>query len=211
MKIQRVEFPCGQITLEGMISLPEGMGPFALVVLCHPHPLYGGNMFNNVVHAVCESSWGRGMAWLKFNFRGVGKSGGKYSDGPGEEEDALAAISFGERQERIDPEKIGICGYSFGSKIALAAAVADPRIKAVAGISPFIQPADLLNRYVRPKLFVTGALDEFVDAANLEKQVHSLPDPKELVIYPGVDHFWTKDEDSMAEKVGQFFRKSFEL
>ncbi len=209
MKIQRVEFPCGQINLEGMISLPEGIGPFPLVVVCHPHPLYGGNMFNNVVHAVCESLGRRGMGWLKFNFRGVGKSEGRYSDGPGDEEDARAAVSFGQRQERIDPEKIGICGYSFGSKIAFAVAVADPRIKAVAGISPFIQPDDILNRYLKPKFFVTGALDSFVDAAGLGEQVSNLPDPKELVIYPGVDHFWMESEESMAEKVGDFFQKIF--
>lgn len=164
-------------------------------------------MFNNVVHAVCESLGSRGMGWLKFNFRGVGKSGGTYSDGPGEQEDARAAVSFAEKEERVDRERMGICGYSFGSRIAFAAAVADPRIKAVAGISPFIQPQDLLNRYLRPKLFVTGALDGFVDAAGLEEQVKNLPDPKELVIYPGVDHFWMERGDSMAKKVGEFFRK----
>jgi uncharacterized protein len=209
MKIQRVEFPSGNIILEGMISLPEWAGPFAAVVVCHPHPLYGGTMFNNVVHAVCESLGVRGLGWLKFNFRGVGKSGGRFSDGPGEREDAQAAVSFAEAQERIDRERIGICGYSFGSRIAFAAAVADLRIKAVAGISPFIQPQDLLNRYLRPKLFLTGDQDGFVDAAGLEKQVKNLPDPKELVIYPGVDHFWTESAGSMAEKVGDFFRKNF--
>ena len=163
MKIQKIEIPCGDIILEGMISIPEGPGPFGLVVVCHPHPLYGGNMFNNVVHAVCENLGEKGLAWLKFNFRGVGKSGGRYSDGIGEQDDARAAISFGEKQERIDPEKIGVCGYSFGSTVAFAVAAKDPRVKAVAGISPFIQPPDLLDRCSRPKLFVTGARDEFVD------------------------------------------------
>ena len=75
MKIQRIEFPCGNIALEGMISIPEDPGPWGLVVVCHPHPLYGGDMFNNVVHAVCEDLGKKGLAWQKFNFRGVGKSG----------------------------------------------------------------------------------------------------------------------------------------
>jgi hypothetical protein len=210
MKIQRIEFPCGAITMEGMISLPEGKGPFGLVVVCHPHPLYGGNMFNNVVHAACEALERQGLAWLKFNFRGVGKSGGRFSEGIGEQEDAQAAISLGEKQVRIDPERIGICGYSFGSSVAFAVAAKDPRVKAVAGISPFIQPPNVLDSCSRPKLFVTGTLDEFVNARDLEKQVEKLPNPKEFVLYPNVDHFWMKDGDSMAEKVGQFFKSGFE-
>jgi hypothetical protein len=211
MKIQQIEFPCGAMTIEGMISLPEGKGPFGLVVVCHPHPLYGGNMFNNIVHAVCEALRKQGLAWLKFNFRGVGKSGGRFSEGIGEQEDAQAAVSFGEKQMGIDPERIGICGYSFGSSVAFAVAAKDPRVKAVAGISPFIRPPNLLDHYSRPKLFVTGTLDEFVNARDLEKQVERLPNPKELILYPGEDHFWMKDDDSMAEKVGQFFKSEFEI
>jgi len=210
MKIQKIEIPCGDIILEGMVSVPEGPGPFGLVVVCHPHPLYGGNMFNNVVHAVCENLEKKGLAWLKFNFRGVGKSGGKYSDGIGEQDDAQAAISFGERRERIDPGIIGVCGYSFGSTVAFAVAAKDSRVKAVAGISPFIQPPDLLDRCFRPKLFVTGARDGFVDPKNLEEQVKKLPDPKELVLFPDADHFWSEEEAAMAEKVSRFFGKSLE-
>lgn len=209
MKIQKIEFPCGSITIEGMISLPEGPGPFGLVVVLHPHPLYGGNMFNNVVHAVCEALTKQEIAWLKFNFRGVGKSGGEYSEGVGEQEDAQAAISFGEKQGRIDPERIGICGYSFGSAVAFAAAVKDKRVKAVAGISPLLHPPDLLESYSRPKLFVTGALDDLVDPRDLGKQVEKLPEPKEFVLYPGVDHFWTRDDTAMAERVSRFFRSHF--
>jgi alpha/beta superfamily hydrolase len=194
-----------------MISLPDGPGPFSLVVVCHPHPLYGGNMFNNVVHAVCETLTKKGIAWLKFNFRGVGKSGGSHSDGIGEQEDAQAAISFAEKQGPIDGGRIGICGYSFGSTVAFAVAVKEPRVRAVAGISPFIQPPDLLDFYSHPKLFVSGTYDDFIDPRNLEKQVERLPAPKELVLYPGVDHFWMKDDDAMAEKVGQFFKNAFAL
>jgi alpha/beta superfamily hydrolase len=211
MKIQRIEIPCGNIILEGMISVPAGPGPFGLVVVCHPHPLYGGSMFNNVVHAVCSKLGGKGLAWLKFNFRGVGRSGGKYADGIGEQDDARAALSFAEKQERVDPAKIGVCGYSFGSTVAFAAAAEDPRVKAAAGISPFIQPPGLLGRCASPKLFVTGTRDEFIDPQGLEEQVKKLPEPKELLLFPGGDHFWSEGEEAMAEKVGEFFRKSLEI
>ena len=203
----KIEFSCGDITLEGMISVPDGPGPFPLVVVCHPHPLYGGSMHNNVVDAICSSLGEKGIAWLKFNFRGVGRSGGRFGDGIGEKDDARAAISFGEGQARIDPGKIGLCGYSFGSIVAFPVAVEDPRVKAVAGIAPFVQPENLLHQYTRPKLLVCGAQDEFVNCQALEKVGQEMPEPKEIALYPGVDHFWSGAEDAMAERVAQFFRK----
>ena len=209
MNQKRIEFPCQGIILEGIFSLPEGEGPFGLVIVCHPHPLYGGNMDNNVVGAICRAVGKQGLAWLKFNFRGVGRSGGNFAGGGGEKEDAQAAISFGATQEKVDGERIGICGYSFGSIVAFAAAVEDGQVKAVAGISPFVQPADLLNHYLRPKLFISGTDDEWVDAQNLERLVRNLPEPKELMIQPGVDHFWVGSESLMAEKVSDFFAKYF--
>jgi hypothetical protein len=210
MNIRKVEIPCADIILEGMIAIPDGPGPFGLVVVCHPHPLYGGNMFNNVVHAVCSKLGEQGLAWLKFNFRGVGRSGGRHADGIGEQDDARAAVSFSEKQERVDPSKIGVCGYSFGSIVAFAVAAKDPRVKAVAGISPFIQPPGLLDRCVCPKFFITGTRDEFVDPQNLEEQVQKLPEPRELVLFPGADHFWSQNEEDMAGRVGRFFEKSFQ-
>ena len=203
----KIEIPCGNITLEGMIHIPDGPGPFPLVVVCHPHPLYGGSMHNNVVDAVCSSLGEKEIAWLKFNFRGVGRSGGRFDDARGEKEDARAAISCGERQAGIDPEKIGLCGYSFGSIVAFPVAVEDPRVKAVGGIAPFVQPENLLHQYTRPKLLVCGTQDDFVNCKALEKVVQEMPEPKEIALYPGVDHFWSGAEDAMAERVAQFFRK----
>jgi alpha/beta superfamily hydrolase len=209
MDRKRIEFPGQDILLEGIFSLPKGEGPFGLLIVCHPHPLYGGNMNNNVVEAICQEAGKQGLAWLKFNFRGVGRSGGNFAGGVGEKEDARAAISFGVTQEKVDSERIGICGYSFGSTVALAVAVEDDRIKAVAGISPLIQPADLLNHYTNPKLFISGTNDEFINSQGLEELVRKLPEPKELILQPEVDHFWVGSEASVAQKVSRFFVKNF--
>ena len=203
--MKKIEFPSGQFTLEGIIALPEGDGPFPLVVVCHPHPLYGGNMYNNVVHAVCEKLGEKNIAWLKFNFRGVGMSGGSFAGGNGEKEDVKAAISFAESQPMIDRKRIGLSGYSFGSMVAFSAAVEDNRVGAVAGISPFVQPENLFDHYGKPKLLVCGAQDGFINVKTLEQLFQKIPEPKELVIYPGVDHFWGEEEGPMAEKVGEFF------
>ena len=203
----KIEIPCGKIILEGIIHIPDGAGPFPLVVMCHPHPLYGGSMHNNVVDAICSSLGEKEIAWLKFNFRGVGKSGGEFDNGIGEKDDARAAISFGEGQARIDPGQIGLCGYSFGSMVAFPVAVEDARVKAVAGVAPFVQPETLLAQYARPKLLVCGIQDEFVNYRALEKIVENIPDPKELALYPGVDHFWMGGEEPMGERVARFFAK----
>ncbi len=208
MIMKKITFPCRDILLEGIFSVPGGEGPFGAVIVCHPHPLYGGSMHNKVVYTVCEKIGERGFAWLKFNFRGVENSGGHFSDGIGEKEDAQAAITFVQAQEKIDPGRIGICGYSFGSMVALAVAAEDLRVKAMAGISPLIHPPDLLNHCSKPKIFISGTEDEFVDSKQLERLVMNLPEPKELVIYSGEDHFWNRYEDPMAERIAQFFKKN---
>ena len=90
MNEKHVTFRSGELTLEGLIAKPGGGAPAAVV--CHPHPLYGGSMYNNVVEAILEALWQRGFATLRFNFRGVGASEGEHSGGVGEGDDAKAAM-----------------------------------------------------------------------------------------------------------------------
>ncbi len=208
MKAKKIEFPSGDLILEGIFALPGGSGPFPLVVVCHPHPLYGGTMYDNVVHAICEKLMEKEIAWLKFNFRGVGGSGGSFGGGIGEREDLRAAISFGEKSPGIDGQRIGVCGYSFGAMVALAVAVEDGRAKAAAGISPIIQPENLLDACTKPKMLVCGDQDEFVDVKALQRIFQKMPDPKQLAVYPGVNHFWGNEDEAMAGQVSRFFEKS---
>ena len=116
------------IVLEGQLDLPdEGAAtPSAGVVICHPHPQYGGEMTNNVVMAVSSSIVAYGMAALRFNFRGVGRSGGAYDNGVGEQDDALAALealATGVVGDDLPDEmRVGLAGYSFGGGVARGAA-----------------------------------------------------------------------------------------
>ncbi len=145
------------------------------------------------------------MSGLIFNFRGVGRSGGRFGGGVAEREDLKAALSYAATQKRVDPGEMGVCGYSFGSLVAFSVAVADDRVKAAAGISPFVEPADLLDHWVKPKLFACGTEDGFIAAQGLRELVQRLPEPKELALYPGVDHFWAGQENDLGEKVASFF------
>jgi uncharacterized protein len=94
MKEESVNIPSGQLKLEGLMARPAGDGAVHGAVVCHPHPLYGGSMHNNVVEAILEALWKLGFATLRFNFRGVGASDGEYSGGSGETDDTKAAMQF---------------------------------------------------------------------------------------------------------------------
>jgi hypothetical protein len=76
MKATKVRFTSGKISLEGMLSVPEGSGPFPAAIVCHPHPLLGGSMDNNVVSSVFDALVRASVVSLKFNFRGVDGSEG---------------------------------------------------------------------------------------------------------------------------------------
>ena len=207
MNAQKINFRSGNLRLEGILSFPQGKSPFPAIIVCHPHPLYGGNMDNYIVEAVCAQAEAQGLAWLKFNFRGVGLSEGNFAHGLGEKEDARAAVTYLINHESIDAQRIGICGYSFGSLVAFQLATEEPKIKVVAGISPFIEPPSLLDNCPKPKLFVCGTEDEFIAADNLRALVSKFPEPKELVFFPKANHFWNVYVDQMAHKVSEFFKK----
>ncbi|MGH7918144.1 MAG: alpha/beta hydrolase, partial [Candidatus Binataceae bacterium] len=103
MDERRVTFTSETLTLEGLLTMPSG-NPVRGGVVCHPHPLYGGTMYNNVVEAVLEAMWRLGWATLRFNFRGVDDSEGEHSGGLGEAEDARAAVDFLTSQTGVRPD-----------------------------------------------------------------------------------------------------------
>ncbi|MBI2906468.1 MAG: alpha/beta fold hydrolase [Chloroflexi bacterium] len=200
-------FPADAPRLEGLLWLPDAespapSGPSAGVVVCHPHPLYGGDMHNSVVRAVARALCARSIAALRFNFRGVGRSSGAFDDGVGEQDDvrdALSALAF---TPGIGAERLGLTGYSFGARVALGAAEKDDRVRALAAISP---AGGLPTNFRGPRLFIAGDNDEFVSAEWLVEEVAKLTEPKELEIIAGADHFWFGYEEEMAERVADFF------
>jgi len=91
MKEERVFFKSNGLKIEGLISESETLNG---VVVTHPHPLYGGDMNNNVVESVVRAYGKKGYTTLRFNFRGVGRSEGGYDEGTGEQGDVRAAVAF---------------------------------------------------------------------------------------------------------------------
>jgi len=163
-------------------------------------------MHNNVVAAVCAALSTRGWAALCFNFRGVGGSQGAYSGGVGEQEDVRAALIYLASVPEVTPDRFAVVGYSFGAWVGLSATADDARVLALVAISPPLRMYDFgfLATCAKPKLLLYGNRDEFVDAAALQELLAVLPEPKEQVLFPGVDHFWVAREGIMAEAVGTF-------
>ena len=111
-----IEGPAGP--LEVVVTRAES--PVAVVVICHPNPLQGGTLQNKVVHTLMRAARDSGASTVRFNFRGVGRSGGEHTGGPGEVDDCLAVIAWARAQ--LGDVPLWLMGFSFGGYVAAAAA-----------------------------------------------------------------------------------------
>jgi alpha/beta superfamily hydrolase len=209
MKKTSVSFPSGQLLLEGVAVTPEGPGPFPAVIVCHPHPLYGGSMDNDVVCSLFETLTQASFVSFKFNFRGVGGSQGEFDQGIGEQQDVEAAISFIGTVNEVDSERIGLAGYSAGAGFALPVGSSDGRIRALAAVSPplLMFDFDFLKACSKPKLLISGSRDDLTPADRFLEFCRNLPEPKEYESIQGADHFWSGYQSPLAAKVTAFFIK----
>ena len=192
MKEERVTFKSGDLTLEGMIGSPDGAGPHRAAVVCHPHPLYGGSMYNNVVDAVLEALHARGFATLRFNFRGVGQSEGEFDNGQGEADDAVAAIRFLIAQKGVRADSAVLAGYSFGAMTAVRAAAGVEQVAAIVAVAlplGMIDPS-ALGAITKPIVLLAGDQDSYCPANHLAALAERLGPLARLKIIPGADHFF---------------------
>ena len=168
-------------------------------------------MQNNVVVAICNTLAEASIAALRFNFRGVGMSEGDFSEGIGEQDDVSAALTFLNSANQINSNKMGLAGYSFGTKVALPVALNNDKVRAVAFVSPFISDKDweALKSYVNPKIFICGGDDCYIPANEVQQKVSGLPEPNQCHIIPRTDHFWWGFEGEVAKKVSGFFSSIF--
>lgn len=162
-------------------------------LVCHPHPLYGGTVHNKVVYHAMKTLHGFGFPALRFNFRGAGLSEGKHDNGRGEVDDVRAALDWLESEFRLP---IVFCGFSFGAATGLHAVCGDDRVVGVislgtpVAVEGRLYTYEFLGQCAKPKLFVSGSHDQYSPQANLTRLVDLAPEPKELVIVEGADHFF---------------------
>lgn len=207
MPDRAVVFPGETGDLEGVLRVPDGGGPFPGVVMCHPHPQYGGSMQNNVVFALQKGAVEAGWATLRFNFRGVGKSGGRYDRGDGEQSDARSALAWLASQPEVVPSTLVLAGYSFGATVATKVAIA-AGVKAIILVAPPIEhdPGELAPLFESPVpvLLLCGDRDPYCEVEALRAASDAIGAQAELHILPRVDHFWGGDEPEIVSRVRSF-------
>ena len=172
--------------------------PAAIAVVCHPHPLGGGTLHNKVVFRAARGLEAANVATLRFNFRGVGASGGQHNEGEGELDDVNAAIEW--VKKKYPGLKLIVGGFSFGGWVASRAACERPDVDAVFLIGTPVNKYDFgyLRHCEKPMLFVHGTQDEHGDVTKVEKLSQSVRNA-ESVIVTGADHFFTKQLEALEE------------
>lgn len=216
MRERRVTFTSdrrsGRIELEGRLHLPDGEGAFGGAVVCHPHPMGGGEMGVPLIRLICEEIASRGRAALRFDFGGVGGSGGSFTDGIEEPADVLAAFDLLKGLPDVAEESLSVAGWSFGSWMALMAlAEGLPAISCVAIAPPLIAYdwalyAGRISESAAKRHYIVGDHDQFCDAGTLEEFAVAISedDARNVTVLPGTDHFLFGREREVIDLVAGF-------
>jgi alpha/beta superfamily hydrolase len=197
MRHTSITIRTGSEQLEARLREPEEIRGAAL--LCHPHPLHGGDMNNRVIFRAARASDSVNFASLRFNFRGVGRSSGCYDGGAGEGEDVVAVIEWlANRYPRMPQVLIG---FSFGAWVGLGVACRDSRVSAMVGLGIPLNEYDfgfLLNNH-KPTLILVGTDDEFCSQERLESLARGLPPQTAVHAIEEADHFFPRHLDQVQD------------
>jgi alpha/beta superfamily hydrolase len=194
-----LEGPAGR--LEAVLMTPPSP-PVAVAVVCHAHPLHGGMMHFKVVFRIAKALQSAGLAVVRFNFRGVGRSQGAYDGGRGERDDVRAALDELERRFPALPVVAG--GFSFGAVMGLHVGARDDRVGALLVVgypATFLDEPAPLDGGGKPRLFVQGENDRFGNGNTLRGLVEPFPRGLSLVIIKDTDHFFDGRLDELQGAV----------
>mgnify|MGYP000327279085 CR=1 FL=1 len=188
-----IHFTSSNCRLEGRLHTGQPQA----VVITHPHSLYGGNMHNPVVAAIAHGFQRQGYTTLRFNFRGVEGSQGRYDEGIGEQEDVRQAVAYLE-QHGFGP--VELSGYSFGTWVNAHCATghfADIRMTMVSPPTAFMD-----FRGVRHlpglALALTGSRDDIAPPEMLQRMIPLWNPEAELEVLPGADHFFSQHLEALG-------------
>ena len=159
-------------------------------MVCHPHPLYGGDLENPVVVRTVEVARECGVQTLRLNFRGVGRSTGSHAKGEGEREDVTAALEL-IRSRTPAGQPLGVAGYSFGAWVSAQVASETPQLASLCLIAPPLGMFDFaaLDTVSMDTLVVAGTQDPYCPAPRLAALSQRRPGIHAVTI-EGADHFF---------------------
>jgi alpha/beta superfamily hydrolase len=191
--------PAGK--LESLLEEPEDRDPVEACLVCHPHPQFGGTMHNKVVYRIARGMRLAGAVVLRFNYRGVGASEGKYDDGVGELEDARAALNW--LRARYPHLPYTLAGFSFGSRIILRLGCSLPDVRRLIAVGFPTKFGDFqfLSQCAHPKVFIQSTHDEHGPKPDLERAFAAFAGPKRLEWVEAPDHFFRDALEKFEERV----------
>jgi len=201
--------------LEGRYQ--HGEGPNApIALMLHPHPQHGGTMNNKVIYTLYHLFAERGFSALRFNFRGVGRSQGKFDRGEGELSDAASALDW---LQTYNPNASAcwIAGFSFGAWIGMQLLMRRPEIEGFISIAP---PANLYDfSFLAPcpssGLIIHGDKDAVVPYKDVTGLVDKLKTQKGIVIeqkvIQGANHFFDGKIESLMESISAYLDKRLKI
>ena len=206
--------PAGR--LEAVLN-PGAPGARFAALVCHPHPLGGGNLHNKVVYhamkVLNDPAWGLGCPVLRFNFRGVGSSQGAH-DGFAEAGDVFAGMEWLDQEFHLP---LIVAGFSFGAAMSLRAcslpaqSYRNVRALAALGLPSMAQERSYQYSFLEglavPKLFLSGDRDQFAPAEQLTEIAASAAEPKRLIFIPGADHFFTDQLEPMQQALAGWLKE----
>jgi alpha/beta superfamily hydrolase len=189
---------------------PTPGSPIAVVL--HPHPLYGGTMNNKIVYRIYQAFAQNGFSVLRFNFRGVGRSLGRFDDGIGELSDAAAALDWIQVQNP-DASTCWVGGFSFGAWISMQLLMRRPEIEGFMAVSP---PANLYDfSFLSPcpasGYFAQGGKDDIVKMSEVNKLVDKLRQQKyckiEYQTFDTADHYFRTNLDDLDASMNTYLQE----
>jgi alpha/beta superfamily hydrolase len=179
--------------------------PSCCAVVCHPHPLFGGTLTNKVVHTLARTFNDAGMPCLRFNFRGVGASAGTHDAGPGEVQDALAAVHY--CRARWPEARLWLAGFSFGAAVAIRASPAAKPVGLVA-VAPAVDRMQI--GAVSPEcpwLVLLGDADDVVPPQRMLEWAQGLRPQPAIQVLAGAGHFFHGRLPELHDAVAAFLNQ----
>ena len=194
--------------LVGKYKKGQSLNP-PVALLLHPHPLYGGTMNNPIVMELYNIFDALGFSTFRFNFRGVGKSEGKFDNGLGELADATAALDWVQRQNP-NTNQCWVSGFSFGAVICMQLLMRRPEITRFVSVSP--QPNLYDFNFLAPcpasGLIVHGKKDEIAPLDDVQKLAQKLQAQKNITVeyeeISGANHFYDNEIPKLKKVIENY-------
>ncbi|OQY48355.1 MAG: hypothetical protein B6240_04795 [Desulfobacteraceae bacterium 4572_87] len=204
MTEKNIVFESGDLKLEGLLDRVAGDRG---VVITHPHPQYGGTMHNNVVESLVNAYGRAGYTTLRFNFRGMGRSEGRYDEGVGEQVDVGCAVAY---LQNLGMNSVDLAGYSFGAWVNAQAIGNLNHVVRMIMVSPPVNFMDFsfLQYTSKIQLIIAGSRDDIAPPDMIQKMLSGWNKDADLRILQGADHFYRGETGEIESIVEDFLKTS---